>query len=114
MKKIIKLAVTLSLIQIMLTACVTQLYKPGTEQNSLNQIKLGQTYGEMVNILGEPDHSRTEDRTAIETLLLFMPIWGFVELIADYNPSMMQVYNYDQWGTVTVDNNNHVIRVEAK
>ncbi|MGR9072042.1 MAG: hypothetical protein ACU833_03140 [Gammaproteobacteria bacterium] len=48
-----------------------------------------------------------------EVAIIFVPIWNIVEAIGDFNPSMIQVYTYNQWGTVTIDNNNHVIRVEA-
>ena len=68
----------------------------------------------MVKILGDPDQSQREDRMGIETLILLLPLWGLVELAADFNPSMMQIYTYNKWGAVTVDNYNHVIRVEAK
>jgi len=102
------------LIQIQLMGCVEHVYQPGAVDNPLSQVKLGQSYGEMAKILGEPNQSRTEDRMGIETLILFLPVWGLVEVIGDFNPSMMQHYTYDKWGTVTVDNNNHVIRVESK
>lgn len=65
-------------------------------------------------MLGEPEQSQSEDRMGIETLILFLPLWGLVEMAADFNPSMMQIYTYNKWGAVTVDNHNHVIRVEAK
>lgn len=80
----------------------------------MHQLKLGETYGEMSRILGRPDHSRAEDRTAKETAILFVPIWNIVEWIGNYNPSMMQIYTYDQYGVVTIDDNNHIIRIEAK
>ncbi|MFZ4699586.1 MAG: hypothetical protein ACOYMG_06010 [Candidatus Methylumidiphilus sp.] len=80
----------------------------------MNQVKPGQTYGDMVKILGEPDHSQSEDRMTQETILLFIPVWNIAEWIGDFNPSMMQVYTYDRFGMVTVDNNNHIIRIEAK
>jgi hypothetical protein len=68
----------------------------------------------MVRALGEPDHSHSEDRMGLETMILFIPLWSIVESIGDFNPSMMQVYTYDRFGMVTVDNNNHIIRIEAK
>lgn len=106
-------AIVFLMMQWLLSGCVSQLYKPGAPENPLNRLALGQSYGDMVRIMGEPDHGTSEDRMGIETLLLFIPVWGFVEWIGDFNPSMMQIYRYDQWGVVTVDN-NHIIRVEAK
>jgi hypothetical protein len=113
MKEIARFVIMASLVQFLLIGCVSHVYKPGASDNPLNQVKLGQTYGDMVRILGEPDHSLTEDRMTEETIILFIPLWGIVELIGDFNPSMMQVYTYDRLGTVTVDNNNHIIRIEA-
>ncbi len=98
----------------LLAGCVSHIYKPGPPDNPLHQLELGETYGDMARVLGKPDHSRSEDRTAEETAILFIPIWNIVEWIGDYNPSMMQIYTYDQYGVVTIDNNNHIIRIEAK
>lgn len=114
MKEIARFIILTILVHVLLTGCVSHVYKPGGSDKPLNQIKLGQSYGDMVRILGEPDHSVTEDRMVQETLILFIPVWGIVEWIGDFNPSMMQVYTYDRFGTVTVDNNNHIIRIEAK
>jgi hypothetical protein len=68
----------------------------------------------MVRILGEPDHSQSENRMGKEVAIAFVPLWNIAEWIGDFNPSAMQIYTYDRWGTITVDNNNHIIRVEAK
>ena len=102
------------LAQFGLLGCVSHVYQPGSAENPFNQLKLGQSYGDMVRILGKPDHSRTEDRMGQETVTLFIPGWNIVESIGDFNPSMLQIYTYDQWGTVTADNNNHIISIEAK
>lgn len=113
MKDITRFAILAIMVQSLLIGCVSHVYKPGASDNLFNQIKLGQTYGDMVKILGEPDHSRSESRMGLETVILFIPLWGIVEWLGDFNPSMMQVYTYDRLGTVTVDNNNHIIRIEA-
>lgn len=105
---------SLSLSLALLTACVSPLYKPGAANNPLNQLKLGQTYNDMVQVLGEPNQSLSENRVAQEAIILFIPLWNIVEAIGDYNPSKMQKYTYTQWGTVSIDNNNHIIRIEAK
>jgi hypothetical protein len=99
---------------ILLSGCVTSVYKQGAVDNPLNNLRLGQTYGDMVKALGEPTQSRSENRTLEETIILFIPIWNIAEWIGDFNPSTMQIYTYNKWGTVTIDNNNHIIRVEAK
>ena len=104
----------LIIVPTLLLGCVSHVYKPGLADNPFHKVKLGQTYGDMVRILGEPDSSRSEDRMAQETVILFIPLWNFAEWLGDFNPSMMQVYTYNRYGTITVDNNNHIIRVEAK
>jgi len=104
---------TLCGLLILLIGCVTPIYKPGAPNNPINKLKLGQTYNDMVKTLGNPDQSRSENRMTQEVIVLFIPIWNIVEWIGDFNPSMMQVYSYRQWGSVTIDNNNHIIRVEA-
>jgi len=113
-KRISLFAILAILVQVVLIGCVSHVYKPGASDNQLNQIKLGQTYGDMVRILGDPDHSRSENRMAQETIILFIPLWDIVEWLGDFNPSMMQIYTYDRFGTITIDNNNHIIRIEAK
>jgi hypothetical protein len=89
-------------------------YTPGTVGNPLYGISLGQTYGDMVRVLGEPDHSRSESRIEQESFILFIPIWNIIESIGDFNPSAIQVYSYDRWGAVTINNNNRIIRIEGK
>jgi hypothetical protein len=114
MKESARFTILAILVQSLLIGCVSHVYKPGAPDNKLNQVKLGQTYGEMVRILGEPNHSSSEDRMSQETIILFIPLWNIVEWIGDFNPSMMQVYTYDHFGTITVDNDNRIIRIEAK
>lgn len=114
LSQITRLATQSMLIGLLLVACVSHVYKPGAAENPLNHIKLYQTYGDMVRILGEPDGSQSQDRMGMETFILFMPVWNIIESIGDFNPSTIQVYRYDRWGTVTVDNENHIIRIEGK
>ena len=114
MNKRLKLNIVIVVLLVFLNGCITSVYKPGAKDNPFNNIKLGQTYYDMVKVLGEPNHSRMEDRMVEETIILFIPLWGILEAIGDFNPSMLQIYTYDQWGTITIDNNNHIIRIEAK
>lgn len=110
MSKFLYLIVSISL----LIGCVSPIHKQGLANNPLNNLELGQTYGEMVKAIGEPNQSRTEDRSVEEMMILFIPLWNIIESIGDFNPSSIQIYTYTQWGTVTIDNNNHIIRIEAK
>jgi hypothetical protein len=114
MRRFKRLSTGLVLIGALLAGCVSHVYKPGVSDNPFNQIKLSQTYSEMVKILGEPDHSYSENRMGKEVAIAFVPLWNIAEWIGDFNPSAMQIYTYDRWGAITIDNNNHVIRVEAK
>lgn len=114
MSKFFNFGSCITILLFILTGCVTSIYKPGAVDNPLNNLKLGQTYNDMIKALGEPSHSRMEDRMTEEAIILFIPLWDIVESIGDFNPSMMQIYTYDQWGTVTINNDNHIIRVEAK
>lgn len=98
----------------LLSACVPHTYQPGLADNPLHQLQLGQSYGDMVRVLGEPDQSRSEDRSGKEAVLLFIPGWNLVEWFADFNPSSLQIYTYMQYGTVTIDDSNRIIRVEAR
>ncbi len=93
---------------------VTHICRPGAPDSRLHQLTLGQTYGNMVSVLGEPTHSRSENRLGLETFILFIPGWDIAESIWDFNPSTIQVYTYDRVGVVTVDKNNHIIRIEAQ
>lgn len=101
-------------VSLLLSGCVAHGYNPGVADNPFHQLQLGQTYGDMVRVLGNPNHGRTEDRTGQETGILFVPLWGLVEAVGDFNPSSVQVYTYDKWGMVTIDNNNRIIRIESK
>lgn len=94
--------------------CVSHIYAPGTIDNPLHAISLGQTYDDMIRVMGEPDHSHCESRMGEETFILFIPLWNIIEAAGDFNPSAIQVYTYDRWGTVTIDNNNRIIRIEGK
>jgi hypothetical protein len=102
------------LIMPLIAGCVSQVYKPGPIDSPLNRVKLGQTYGDMIAILGNPNSSESEDRMAQETFILFFPVWNIAELIGDFNPSAIQIYHYDGLGKVTIDNNNKIIRIESK
>lgn len=95
-----------------LVACVSKVYQPGPADSPLHRLKLGESYGDMVRVLGTPDSSRAEDRSGEETALLFVPGWNLVESAGDMNPSSIQVYTYDRWGTVTIGN-NRIIRIEG-
>ncbi len=114
MSRTLRLGMSALLVQFGLFGCASPVYRPGSADNPFNQLKLGQTYGDMVRIIGKPDRSHTEDRMGQETVILLIPGWNIVESIGDFNPSMAQIYTYDQWGTVTIDNNNHIISIEAK
>lgn len=96
------------------SACVSTEYNPGGQDNPLHQLHIGQSYGDMVHVLGKPDHSAGHDLTAGETASLLAPIWGLVELVGDYHPSSLQVYTYDCCGTVSIDNRNYIRKIEAK
>ena len=96
------------------SGCVSHIYQPGAADNPMHQLQLGQTYGDMERVLGKPDRGHTEDLSGGELALLFLPGWNLVEAAADFHPSALQIYTYDRWGTVTVDNDNHIIRIEAK
>jgi hypothetical protein len=114
LNKFLHLALLATPFLVLLAGCVTPVYKQGTADNPLNHLKLGQTYNDMVKALGEPNQSQSEDRMTEETIILFIPLWNIVESIGDFNPSTIQIYTYNPWGMVTIDNNNHIIRIEAK
>lgn len=113
MKSLVKLATSALLGACCMVGCVSRVYQPGPADNPLNRLKLGQGYGDMVRELGKPDHSRAQDRSGQETMILFVPGWNLVESAGDFNPSSTQIYSYDRWGTVTIGN-NRIIRIEAK
>ena len=99
--------------QLLIAGCVSHIYKPGNTENLFNKLKLGQNYGDMIHILGDPDKSSSEDRTGYELAALLILPWAIVESIWDFNPSSTQTYTYNKWGAVTMDNNNCIIRIEA-
>lgn len=111
MKSLMRLTCLLGLF--CLAGCVSQVYQPGSSDNPFNRIKLGQGYGDMVRELGKPDQSRSEDRTGSETAILYIPVWNLVEAVGDFNPSAVQIYTYNRWGTVMIGN-NRIMRIEAK
>jgi hypothetical protein len=104
----------LLLVSLLLSGCVAHVYNPGVADNPFHQLQLGQSYGDMVRVLGAPDHGRTEDRAGQEAGILFVPLWNLVETVGDFNPSAIQVYTYDKWGTISIDNNNRIIRIESR
>lgn len=101
-------------VALLLSGCVAHVYIPGRADNPFHQLQLGQTYNDMVRVVGNPDHSQTEDRAGHEAGILFVPLWNLVEAVGDFNPSTMQVYTYEKWGTITIDNNNRIIRIESR
>jgi hypothetical protein len=113
MKSPMRLVITCLLGLFGLIGCVSQVYQPGSSDNPFNRIKLGQSYGDMVREIGNPDQSRSDDRTDKEAVLMFAPVWCLVEAAGDLNPSSVQVYTYNRWGTVTIGN-NRIMRIEAK
>lgn len=114
MRKKIRLMILIILSQSFINGCVSHVYKPGKVENPLNKLQLGQTYSEMVKVLGEPDRSYSESRMAEEMIIVFIPVWNLAEWLGDFNPSTTQLYTYENWGAVMVDNNNQIIRIEAK
>lgn len=100
--------------QLFLAGCISHVYSPGPAECPLNQIRLGQNYGDMVSVLGEPDHSITEDLMGQElAILLLIPGWNLIEAFADFHPSALSVYTYYRWGTVTIDDRSRIIRVQS-
>jgi len=94
-----------------MTSCVTEVYHPGAPDNPLNRIKLGQSYGDMVKTLGPPNESASQDRTRETVAESLIPIVGLASIAS---PTSLQIYHYAHLGTVTIDNNNRIIRVEAE
>jgi len=95
----------------LLAGCVTQVYRPGSADNPLNHLKLGQSYGDMVRALGVPSHSESEDRSGKTMATAVIPVVG---LAAIASPTSLQIYRYDHIGTVTIDNDNRIVRIEAE
>ena len=96
-----------------LAGCVTKVYRPGAPDSPLNRIKLGQSYGDMVKVLGPPSQGISQDRSNKAFATAMIPIYGLVDIASNHNPSSVQSYHYDHVGTVTIDNDNRIIRVEA-
>jgi hypothetical protein len=97
----------------LLAGCVTKVYRPGSADSPLNRLKLGQSYGDMVKVLGPPAQSASQDRSGKTFATGMIPIYGLVDIATNNNPSSVQTYHYDGVGTVTIDNDNHIVRVEA-
>lgn len=97
----------------LLAGCVPKVYRPGATDSPLNRIKLGQSYGDMVRALGRPSQSVSQDRSNKTFVTAMIPIYGLVDVASNHNPSSVQSYHYDHVGTVTIDNDNRIIRVEA-
>ncbi len=95
----------------LLAGCVTQVYRPGSAENPLNRLKLGQSYGDMIKALGAPGHGESEDRTGKTMATAVIPVVG---LAAIASPTSLQIYHYDHIGTVTIDNDNRIVRIEAE
>lgn len=95
----------------LLASCVTQVYRPGSADNPLNHLKLGQSYGEMVKALGVPSHSESEDRTGKTMATAVIPVVGLASIAS---PTSLQIYRYDHIGTITIDNDNRIVRIEAE
>lgn len=98
----------------LLAGCVTKVYRPGAPDSPLNRIKLGQSYDDMVKALGPPSQSVSQDRSNKVLAAAVIPIYGLVDIASNHNPSSVQTYHYDHVGTVTIDNDNRIIRVEAE
>jgi hypothetical protein len=98
----------------LLAGCVTKVYRPGPPESALNRLKLGQSYGDMVKVLGPPNQSVSQDRSNKTFAGGMIPIYGLVDIATNNNPSSVQSYHYDHVGTVTIDNDNRIIRVEAE
>ena len=97
----------------LLAGCVSSSYNPGEPKNPFNQLQLGQSYSDMVRVLGPPDHSQSDDRRTEETVLLFVPIWNLAEAAGNFNPSTLQTYTYNRFGKITIGDDNKIIRIEA-
>jgi hypothetical protein len=97
----------------LLAGCVTKVYRPGAPDSPLNRIKLGESYDDMVKMLGPPSESFSQDRSNKVAAAAVIPIFGLVDIASNHNPSSVQSYHYDHIGTVTIDNDDRIIRVEA-
>jgi len=88
-----------------LTGCATQSAQSSPPGHPFRQLKKGQTYGDMVRALGEPDSSQAVRKDGEEVALSYIPVWGLVEAIGDMHPQSVEVYTYTGVGKVTVANN---------
>ena len=94
-----------------MAGCVTEVYRPGSSDNPLNRVKLGQSYGDMVKALGPPSESASQDRSRQTFATAMIPVVGLASIAS---PTSLQMYHYAHLGIVTIDNNNRIIRVEAE
>ncbi|GEM_PF-2340049 len=106
-------ASAIMLISAVCAGCVSNVYNPGPPDSPLHSLKLGENYADMERVLGKPDHSHSEDLAGEETAILFVPVWNIVESIGDFHPSSLEVYAYDRYGTVTIDNKGRIIKIES-
>lgn len=95
----------------LVAGCVTEVYRPGLSDNPLNRVKLGQSYSDMVKALGPPSESASQDRSRQTFATAMIPIVGIASIAS---PTSLQIYHYSNLGTITIDNNNRIIRVEAE
>lgn len=100
-------------LSVLAAACATRTYQPGAAGSPLHRLQLGQSYGDMVAALGEPDQSHSGDRSGAELAAVLVPGLGLVEMAGDFNPESIQTYTYHRCGTVTIANGK-IIRVEAQ
>lgn len=103
---------TLILLTVALSVgCVSKIYRPGSSDNPLHRLNLGQSYSDMVSILGSPSRGATEDRSGKVFATAVIPVVGLAALAS---PTFLQVYRYDHVGSVTIDNDNRIVRIEAE
>ena len=55
--------------------------------------------------------SASQDRSSQTFAVAMIPVVGLASLAS---PTSLQIYHYEHLGTVTIDNNNRIIRVEAE
>lgn len=95
----------------LIAGCVAEVYRPGAPDSLLNRIKLGQSYGDMIRTLGPPNESASQDRSSQTFAIAVIPVVGLASIAS---PTSLQTYHYEHLGTITIDNNNRIIRVEAE
>jgi hypothetical protein len=98
----------------LLAGCVTEVYRPGGADNPLHGLKLGQSYGDMVKLLGLPSQSVSQDRSGETYATSMIPIVGLVVIATNNSPSSVQSYHYDRIGTVMINNSNQIVRIEGE